>query len=608
MAAKRSRSRGGRRFVATVHKSHGVIQPRVQRVGPEHFGIVSVDCAKARFKWMLCDFYGKVLIPPTTVEHNRPELDFALAQLQAARREHELRDLIVAVERTGRYHHIPQRLFAANGDEVRIVHPFTSKQYRQTTDPGNKTDDTDLAAIHRAAASGCALSQAPVEPLYRELQMLIRQRRDWVRKTSKLCCQIREYLHSAYPGYVACFGRPWHSDVMLVLVRHFESALAMQQANRAGLAHVLRQQRVRFQQSTLDTVLAWARQAPPADSAAAPQRRIALALEDDRQRKVLEIQALERDIAGRLVRTPYIVLLSFPGVNVVSAADFAGEMGPIENYLTAKAITGRAGLFPSRYQSDWVDRPNGSLVRCANHLLRAAIMNIADNLIGCNHYFRSMSERWKALGRDPRANHVRVACRFCRIAFQMVAGRQVFHHPGMQHRDFILDKRNAFHREHETDMAQVMADLLAAAARRLRREWLAGGALRESHQFGLDHRVALRDLLVVELVEIVGLPQGEQVFGPPGPFEGLGNRLGIVLALGIAQRGQRPGIALAHQDRRDDPPACHAGDVGHHFGQLDIHLFERLLHVLGVAGSVADLHLSLPMVATQRHDRIGRPE
>jgi hypothetical protein len=60
MAGRRSR---GRRFVTTAHKPHGVIQPRVQRVGPEHFGIVSVDCAKARFKWMLCDFYGKVLIP-----------------------------------------------------------------------------------------------------------------------------------------------------------------------------------------------------------------------------------------------------------------------------------------------------------------------------------------------------------------------------------------------------------------------------------------------------------------------------------------------------------------------------------------------------------------
>lgn len=64
MAARRTR---GRRFVTTAHKPHGVIQPRVQRVGPEHFGVVSIDCAKARFKWMLCDFYGKVLIPPITV-------------------------------------------------------------------------------------------------------------------------------------------------------------------------------------------------------------------------------------------------------------------------------------------------------------------------------------------------------------------------------------------------------------------------------------------------------------------------------------------------------------------------------------------------------------
>jgi len=71
------------------------------------------------------------------------------------------------------------------------VHPFTSKQYRQATDPGVKTDDTDLAAIQRAAVSACALLQAPVPPLYRELQMLNRQRRDQVRKSSLLCSQIR---------------------------------------------------------------------------------------------------------------------------------------------------------------------------------------------------------------------------------------------------------------------------------------------------------------------------------------------------------------------------------------------------------------------------------
>jgi len=523
------RSRGGKRFVTTMHKPDGVIQPRVQRVGPEHFGIVCIDCAKARFKWMLCDFYGKVLIPPTTVEHNRPELAFALAQLQAARQEHDLRDLIVAIERTGRYHHVPQRLFADNGNEVRLVHPFTSKQYRQATDPGVKTDDTDLAAIHRATINGCALALAPIPPLYQELQLLIRQRRDWVRKASLLCCQIREYLHSAYPGYVACFATPWHSDVMLALVHRFESADAMRQAGSEGLADALRQQQVRFKQATLENVLAWARQAPPADAAAMLQRRIALALEGDRQRKALEIQAFERDIASHLVRTPYVLLLSFPGVNVVSAADFAGEMGPIENYLSAKAITGRAGLYPSRYQSDRVDRANGSLVRCANHLLRGAIMTIADNLISCNHYFHLMSDRWKAMGRDPRTNHVRVACRFCRIAYQMVAGRQVFHHPGMQHRHYILDKLNTFHREHGTDIAQAMADLLAAV------EQLPKSAHADEAKPLLDERARLEagrrrgpqllgDILPIVLARLgIGAiqsnPSGEEDPIPPQPAE-----------------------------------------------------------------------------------------
>ena len=94
---------------------------------------------------------------------------------------------------------------------------------------------------------------------------------------------------------------------------------------------------------------------------------------------------LERDIAAHLVRTPYILLLSFPGINIVSAADYAGEVGPITEYARPRCITGRAGLRPCRYQSDQVDRANGRLVHNCNRKLRAAILGIADNLIVCNH-------------------------------------------------------------------------------------------------------------------------------------------------------------------------------------------------------------------------------
>jgi hypothetical protein len=217
-------------------------------------------------------------------------------------------------------------------------------------------------------------------------------------------------------------------------------------------------------------VVDWAEQAAPPDVAAAQHLRIALALYDDRRLKTAEIHGLERDIAGRLAQTPYLLLLSFPGINVVSAADFAGEMGPIEHYATAKSITGRAGLRPARYQSDQVDKANGRLVRNANRALRATILGIADNLVVCNHHFQALANHWAATGKDARHTRVKVGLRFCRIAFQMVAGGQVFHHPAIHGRHHILDKLTAFHREHDTGMADVLRDLQTACGQLPARE------------------------------------------------------------------------------------------------------------------------------------------
>jgi transposase len=182
--------RANRRPSATLAKPRGVLHPRVQLVGPEHFGIVCYDCHKGRSKFLLADFYGRVLIPPTKVEHNRPDLDATVAQVRHAFAAHQLRDGVVAIARTGRYHRLVQRTFTAAGFETRIVHPFVTKQYRQPVDPGNKTDDADLAAIHRATVTGCALQEASRDEAWTTLQLVIRHRRDLVRKGAALHCQI----------------------------------------------------------------------------------------------------------------------------------------------------------------------------------------------------------------------------------------------------------------------------------------------------------------------------------------------------------------------------------------------------------------------------------
>ena len=517
MATARNRKRpSSRRPSPTLSKPRGVLHPRVQRVGPEHFGIVCFDCAKARSKFLLADFYGRVLIPPTTVAHNRPDLNAAVAQVRAAFAHQQLTDGLVAIERTGRYHRLVQRAFAAAGFETRIVHPFVTKQYRQPVDPGNKTDDTDLADLHRATVTGCALLEAARDEAWTSLQLLVRHRRDLVRKGAALNCQIRDHLEAALPGFAACFNDLWDSAIPWHLLQHFPTAEQLRAAGLTSLCHSLRQAAIRFQQRTLQTVLDWAAQAAPGDVAAAQHLRIGQALYADRRQKTQEIQALERDIAGRLVQTPYVLLLSFPGLNVVSAADYAGEMGPIEHYANAKTITGRAGLRPSRYQSDQVDKANGPLVRNCNRSLRAAILTIADNLILCNHHFQVLATQWARQGKDPRHTRVKIGLRFCRIAFQMVAGRQVFRHPGIQGRHYILDKLTAFHSAHDTGMADVLRDLQAASGQIPSREHAAEAKplaeelqkIQDGHRRGPQ---LLGDILPIVLARLgVGVVQSEE--------------------------------------------------------------------------------------------------
>ncbi len=450
------------RSVNLILKPRGVIHPRVQAVGPEHFGIVSVDCAKARSKWMLADFYGSILVEPTVVEHTRAGFDAAIAQLRKALAARDIRDVLVAVERTGAYHQPVQRAFAAAGFEVRIVHPLATKQFRQPAHPGYKTDDTDLAAIHRAAVNGFALYEAPLESQWLELQLLVRHRRDLVHKASALCCQVREHLDAAMPGYAALFDDLWGSNVALFLVRQVGLARHILHAGVDEMAKMLTAAKVNFQRRSLTRVLAWATASAAPGELADRQRLIAVALDDDRRTKENQIRALESQIAIALVRTPYVRLLSICGINVVSAADYAGEMGPIARYANHRTITGRAGLRPARYQSDQVDRPDGKLVRSANRRLRYAILQIADNLIACNDYFAARSAAWRTAGKDARHCRVRVGSTFVRISYHLLAAPNVFQHPSAQGRDYILKKLLAFYAGHATPLPQRRSDLLAA--------------------------------------------------------------------------------------------------------------------------------------------------
>lgn len=437
----------------TLGKPQGVILDRVKAAGPEKFGIVAVDCAKVRSKFLLADFYGEVLIPPTELPHSEHALQQAIRQLKDAAQKHGLNDLIVAVEMTGVYHKIPMNAFRRAGLETRLVHPFASSFYSCPENGDVKTDDRDLAGIFRATVNGFGLIEKNWPPEYQRLQVLVRHRRDLTTKRSKVQCQIRHHLHLALPGFTALFPIEdfWTQQTPVPLLKAIlirgGTVEVVRQAGHSGVTSWLREAKVRIHEPAVARVLKWSEDAVAADESASVRIPVLRSLLDDWQRKTQEINECERDMIRDLVRTPYVLLMSYPGISVVTAAGLAGEAGPIENYASPKALSGRAGLFPSRYQSDEVDR-TGTLTRFRNARLRAALMLMASNLLACNHWWKARAFQWEQQGhKDPADQRVRVANRMTRTIYQMVAGRHTCKHSSQREPAYVMDKLMNYCRE-----------------------------------------------------------------------------------------------------------------------------------------------------------------
>ena len=457
-SSKKRKFRGSKkRFIG---KPTGQVQERVQAVGPEHFGIVAVDCAKRRSKWMLCNFYGKVLIEPTIVEHTAGGLRAMTQQVAQRCKAEGLTDGIVAVEMTGIYHKPACRAFRKAGFDTRIVHPFASNHYRRPLHPDVKTDDNDLEAIFHAAVKGYGLGVLPVGEVYQSLQAISRHRHNLVKQRARQMVQIRRLMHQTMPGYADLFeeDKLFHKSIALPIALKFSSAEAIRCAAVAGIASYLNKTKVRFQTRTIERITAWASTAAAPSELAAMHTRQWQQLNEVRRLFDQQIAASEQEMAAFLVKTPYVLLLSVTGINVVSAARLAGEAGPIEHYASARAINGRAGLYPSRYQSDQVDHADGKLVRQCNRKLRGAAMLVAENLIKCHPYYRGLSALWTQQKVDPRDRRCRIANRAMRMVYQLVGGRQLWRGKGVN-REYLLHKLQEFHRVHKTPIEQSIRDL-----------------------------------------------------------------------------------------------------------------------------------------------------
>ncbi|MHB8865910.1 MAG: transposase [Pirellulaceae bacterium] len=449
-------------------KPLGCFQERVQKVGPEQFAIIAVDCGKPQARLRVANFYGQILLEPFSADISRPGLQMACERIQDTFERHHIQDCVAAIETTGRYHRPIKLAFQQQHWEARDVHPFTSNLFRRAADESIKTDDIDLAAIHRAATDGLAMCPEVIDVRGQQWRVLTRHRRDLVEKGATLKVQLKEVIHAYLPGYCGLWGDEefWQSMSPASIAIALDSPAAMQQASDDQFRQAVQHAGGKVTIVTIRRIRSWSYQAAPPDEAAAMYHRRAAALWRDLQTKQQEIAEIEVDLADFLCSTPGVLLLAFPGIHVVTASDYAAELGPLTNYATSKSIAGRAGLYPSRYQTSTTDLTGPLSIR-RNRQLRAALMRMARNLSRVNAYFMSQARTFHDRQPDDRQKgkaKVIVARSFSRLSYYLLASGRLFAHAALQDGEKILQKLLEFYQQRGADPMRVTRALDAAVA------------------------------------------------------------------------------------------------------------------------------------------------
>src|SRR5262245_30577478 len=119
----------------------------------------------------------------------------------------------------------------------------------------------------------------------------------------------------------AAVGDIFDHEPARLIARRLGAARAIHEGGLKGLMAPLKAEGVRYQRRSLVKILAWAQEAHEARDYPEIHRRIFAQLDDERRARLRASRALESDLASSLVPTPYALLLSFPGVDVVTAAE-----------------------------------------------------------------------------------------------------------------------------------------------------------------------------------------------------------------------------------------------------------------------------------------------
>ncbi len=411
----------------------------VRKTGVENLLIVGVDVGKYSHKGMICSFYGDILVKPFDFANSNSGFRTLESKINAVKSRLGAREVVVGVEATGHYHeNLVSKCFKA-GYRVRVLNAVNTAQVRKRFLNRSKTDNLDLRIIVDSVRSGWGNDSLPPEGVIRDLQKLDRARRSLVNERTRLKNKIRTNVDHIFPEFQGkeiwengkkrkvkpfsnLFGKA--SRYIMRHCLHPSDILAL---GEKGLRELSVKENLKLRDSNIQTLLEFAE-----DSIARPKEEVEVYLFllkhelEALELKDKQIKELERKIEDLYVQSEGAVLLSVPGIGVVTGAALYAEMGDLSKIDYAGQLIKMAGTNPVVKQSGGKRATYMAISKQGRRNFRNVVYLIGRSLAENNPEMKKKYHEFIKRGKFPRQAYIALGNRMIRIAFSMIKNQTLY--------------------------------------------------------------------------------------------------------------------------------------------------------------------------------------
>ncbi len=393
--------------------------------------IVGIDVAKKKHLARFFDSKGFEISKRLTFRNDRIGMLKLVGKIMDLEQQHGLEKTIVGMEATGHYYE-PLAYFLQRYPMVTVlVNPYHVKKSKEMDDNSpDKNDNKDALLVAKLVKEGRFLQMYLPEGVYRDLRNLNSEYRQQRKKLNSAKNRLAVILDQCFPEYTTVFKDKLGKTSLYILKHHpFPSELC--ELSLEKLTEIIKaasNKRLGEQKAT--ELLNVARISIGLQEGLASARyRLRCCLEEIEFHQG-HIEGTKKQMAEFLDQTGFQKsILSIPGVGIVTAARFLGEVGDISRFEHPSQIVKLAGFNLKGNTSGKKEKSQTSITKRGRSELRCLLYQSALVAVAKNPQLKELYNHFKTRPGNPlkpKQAMIAICNKLIRIMYALAAQNAVY--------------------------------------------------------------------------------------------------------------------------------------------------------------------------------------